>query len=223
MKTLFLGLLAIGMALNKIQAQEIKPLKPPHKVEVGVFAGLSYSYPIIRSQFPEHFARHTDRFVGIDIAYRLNDRASLRLQPTWMLANTFTLSGYYPSDVLSNTTLKIPVVYRHYVLPTRKILFIEAGMGFNHLINSNLSRNILVECFAAPCPTYYANLSPLTNSAISALGGIGVSIDLQKISIPVTLRYERFVTGYSFPDEYSIWLNPMMKFENFVITTGVNF
>ncbi|GAB3021865.1 hypothetical protein [Spirosoma pulveris] len=115
------------------------------------------------------------------------------------------------------------MVYRHYVLPSGKLLFLESGVSYNRLISSTYKEEQIVECIVAPCPSFFSgDLPPSTRSAVSGLAGIGVTIDLANISISITMRYERYLSNFLFP-AWSEAGSTRVKFEGFSITTGVNF
>ena len=224
MKQLLVCLIAVVMTLTGSQAQESTKSKTS-RWGASVFAGLNYSYPRINTGYPAHFSPHANLLAGIDVNYRLNPRASLHAQPSWTRIDKVRPDRdiYSLSPGFSITTIKIPLLYRYYILPTHRSLFVEVGVGYNQLVKSDYREEITMECLIAPCPTYYTSNIPASNkSAISGLAGVGVNIELHKISIPITLRYERYLSDYTFPGQYRERPAPI-KFESFALTTGVNF
>ncbi|SOD92923.1 hypothetical protein [Spirosoma fluviale] len=222
MKRLLTSLLVFGLTLTSLYAQEI-PTAKASRFGFGVFAGLSYTYPRITTRFPDHFNPHSDLITGVDLRYQLTRLGSLHVQPSWTQVRNVKPASYWSLPIFSLSTVKIPVVYRHYVLPSGKLLFLEAGVSYNHIASSTYKEQQIVYCIVAPCPVFYSgNLAPVTRSAVSALAGIGVTIDIQKVSIPVTLRYERYASDFLFPTAFETGSTPV-KFEGFAITTGVNF
>ncbi|ADB39973.1 hypothetical protein [Spirosoma linguale] len=222
MKPLFTSLLILGLTFTNLYAQESMPAKPS-RFGVGVFAGLNYTYPLIINQFAAHFNAHSDMLAGVDLRYKLTSLGSLHVQPSWTQVRDVRPVFSWALPVFSLSTIKIPVVYRHYVLPSGKLLFLETGISYNRIISSTYREEQIVNCIAAPCPSFFSgNLPPSTRSAVSGLAGIGVTIDGQKISIPITLRYERYLSNFLFPTPYDAG-STRVKFEGFSITTGVNF
>ncbi|MCX6218464.1 hypothetical protein [Spirosoma sp.] len=222
MKHLFTSLLVLILTLTSLYAQESATVKI-NRFGFGIFAGLNYTYPRVSTRLPDHFSSHSDLLAGIDLRYRLTSLGSLHVQPSWTQVRDVRPVSSWAIPVFSLSTVKIPVVYRHYVLPSGKLLFLEAGVSYNRIISSTYKEEQIVYCIVAPCPVFYSsNLAPVTRSAVSGLAGIGVTIDGQKISIPVTLRYERYLSNFSYPTPYDAG-STRVKFEGFSITTGVNF
>jgi hypothetical protein len=221
MKTIYSILFALGLTLSSVQAQH----SPPSKTSLwgwGIFAGVNYSYPIVRTQGPAHFSPQANLVAGADVHYRLNYRASLHVQPSWTRVSNITpVSG--ESQGFSLSTLKIPILYRNYVLPSHKLLFLEVGVGYNRIVNSNYREVIQPNCLVAPCPPFYGSETlPLTKSAVSGLAGLGVEIPVNRITIPITLRYERYLSSFLFPGTFTDWTTPV-QFETISLTTGINF
>ncbi len=190
---------------------------------LGVFLGLNYSYPLVSTRFPVHFESQNNFLAGIDLHYYLNDRAALHIQPSWTRVSDVKPKNSWSGPVFNFTMVRIPLVYRYYILPSRRLLFVQAGVSYNHLTNSNFREELDVVCIAGPCPKIIGpTISPSNRSTVSGIAGIGINIDLQKISVPITFQYERYVNGYLFPNHYDAQLTPV-KFESFALTTGINF
>lgn len=190
---------------------------------LGIFAGLNYSFPLVVNQFPNYFAPHTNLLTGIDLRYRLSDKASLHLQPSWTPVNDVQPENSWTIPVFSFTTIKLPIVYRYYMLPSRKWLFLQTGVSINYLAASNFREERIVVCIVGPCPRLIGpEISPTNRAALSGIAGIGINVEIQKISIPITLQYERYINSYLFPGQYDAQ-RTSVKFEGFAITTGVNF
>lgn len=221
MKALFTFLIAVGLFTNTAHAQEQTQSK---RFNFGVFAGLNYSAPVIRTQGIEHFDSKAALLTGVDLNYRLNRQSYLHIQPSWTQTNNTQRQGYGPSILFNISTVKIPVMFRYYVLPNRKLFFVETGVGFNQIVKGSYRREIVVYCISGPCLSeLYEPDATLSNKlALSGIAGLGVNIPIQNISIPLTLRYERYANGHLLPgNEYH--LTTPIKFENFALTTGVSF
>jgi hypothetical protein len=218
MNSPLLAALMSCLVVSTLQAQPFG--KPANRFGLGIFAGANAVYPIIRTQYPYHYKSQINVLAGVDLQYRLNSRSSLHVQPSWTQVRELERNDYLETPVLSLSTLKLPFLYRNYFLPHRKLLFFQLGGSYNYLIDGQFREEIIMNCFIGPCPVLYSNLSSSTKSAISAMAGVGVTIDLPKVSIPIILNYERYVTGYQFSTEYN---KTRVKTEGFSITTGVNF
>jgi hypothetical protein len=221
MKGIYLVLFAVGLTVGSVQAQNGTSSKSK-PWGWGVFAGVNYSYPIVRTQGPAHFSPQANLVAAADMHYRLTYRASLHVQPSWTrVSNTTPVGG--ESQGFSISTLKIPVLYRNYVLPSHKLLFLEVGASYNRIVDSDYRIPLAIECFAAPCPVWYGpETPPLTKSAVSGMAGLGVDIPVKRVTIPVTLRYERYLSSYLFPGAFTDWTIPV-QFETISLTTGINF
>lgn len=222
MKHLLTALVIFSLTVTNLYAQEI-PTARANRFGFGVFAGLNHTYPRVTTRFPDHSNPHSDLIAGVDLRYQLTRLGSLHVQPSWTQMRNIKPASYWSLPIFSLSTVKLPVMYRHYVLPSGKLLFLEAGVSYNRIAGSTYKEPQIVYCIVAPCPVFYSgNLAPVTRSSVSALAGIGVAIDIQKISIPVTLRYERYLSNFLFPTSFDTGSTPV-KFEGFAITTGVNF
>lgn len=218
MNSPLLAALMSCLVVSTLRAQPFE--KPANRFGFGIFAGANAVYPIIRTQYPYHYKSQINVLAGVDLQYRLNSRSSLHMQPSWTQVRDLERNDYSETPVLSLSTLKLPFLYRNYFLPYRKLLFFQIGGSYNYLIDGQFREEMVVNCIMAPCIAPYVNYTSFTKSAISAMAGVGVTIDLPKVSIPITLNYERYVTGYQFSTEYN---RVKVKSEGFSITTGVNF
>ena len=54
------------------------------------------------------------------------------------------------------------------------------------------------------------------------MAGLGVDIPVNRVTIPVTLRYERYLSNYLFPGPYTDSKVPV-QFETFSLMAGINF
>lgn len=222
MRHLLTFLVVCGLTLASSHAQEITTAKT-NRFGFGVFAGINHTYPILRMTFPDHFKSQTNLLAGVDVRYRLTPWSELHLQPSYTQSRDVQSRYNSEKPLFSLASLKLPLAYRQYVLPSHKRLFLEGGLSYNYIVSSNYIERLDVVCITAPCPVFYSgDIRPSTKSAVSGLAAIGVVIDVQKVSIPVTLRYERYLSSYLFPRPFDGSPTPV-KFESFAITTGVNF
>ncbi|WP_018621381.1 hypothetical protein [Spirosoma luteum] len=222
MKKIYFTFIIISLIIDSVQAQQTSPAIKSNPWGWGVFAGVNYSYPIVGTEGPAHFSPQANLVTGADVHYRLNYRASLRVQPSWTRVSNITAIGG-GSQRFSLSTLKIPVLYRNYVLPTHKLLFLEVGVSYNRIVDSNYREVVQPNCIVAPCPPFYGSeIPPLTKSAVSGIAGLGVDIPVNRVTIPVTLRYERYLSSYLFPSAYTDRKTPV-QFETVSLTTGINF
>jgi len=222
MRRIICCLVTIGLTLTGLQAQEIAK-SGKSRWGAGIFAGLNYTYPRVIIHYPAHFSPQTNLLLGVDLNYQLTARVLLHAQPSWTQIRNVSPNGFSRSLILNSTTVSIPLFYRYFVLPAHRSLFVEAGISYNRIVKSDYREDSGVVCITGPCPTVYTpKVSASTKSAVSGLAGVGVNIELHKISVPVTLRYERYVSSYMFPGFYERSSTPV-QFENFSITTGVNF
>ncbi|MCK8495261.1 PorT family protein [Spirosoma sp. RP8] len=225
MKKLFIFLLAfctifICLASNSLQAQQVLTPKT-RPFSLGFFAGLNYTNSFVDSYY---FKSQAGLLAGIDMKYRFTNQTSLHMQPSW----TQVAEANAQSNVskLSLNTFKLPFVYRYYVSPNRNLFFVQAGLSYNYLTSSNFRKQYDFVCITAPCPNIGPNTPSSNKSTVSGIAGVGVTIELQKISIPVTLQYERYFGNYLFTTNSSFISdgNPTrVKFESFALTTGINF
>lgn len=222
MKHVLTALVTLCMAANGLNAQQIRTTDE-NRFGFGVFAGANYIFPIVRLPYPVHFDPHNNMLAGVDLHYKLNRRASLHLQPAWTKIQTVKPRNSWEIPVFSFHMLNVPIVYRYYLSPHRKLLFFQAGGSFNYLIGSDYREEQDIVCVKAPCPRPMGpNMPALSRSVVSGVAGIGVNVVVQKISIPVTLQYERYISGYLFPSQYE-GKTTAVKFEGFSLTTGVAF
>lgn len=220
MKTLFTFLVAFCLTFTSLMAQE-NGLAKAKPFKFGVFAGLNYTNDVSAYSSIKSLASF---LAGVDIQYNLTNRTSLHLQPSWTQAE----SESNHAD-LSISTFKLPLLYRYYISPNQKQFFVQAGFGYNYLTNSNLRLRYDIVCIAAPCPNLGPDTPSSNKSAVSGMAGIGYTIELGKISVPITLQYERNLSNYEFSP--ASWLDPSrtaggptrVKFETFALTTGINF
>ncbi|QMW05485.1 outer membrane beta-barrel protein [Spirosoma foliorum] len=220
MKTLFITLVAFSLGFTSLKAQE-NSLATASPFKLGVLAGFTYTSSLSTYQDIKPLAGF---LAGIDVQYSLPNHASLHLQPSWTQAKS--QSNHVTLNI---STFKAPLLYRQYISPNRKLFFAQAGLSYNYLTNSIMRRQWDIVCFAAPCPNTGPDTPSSNKSAVSGIAGIGYTIELEKISIPITLQYERYLNNYEFPN-YDI-LNPsqsigepmQVKFESFSLTTGINF
>jgi hypothetical protein len=215
-------LFAIVLTVGSVQAQTDTPSKDK-RWNVGVAGGINYSFPRIKNPFPAHYLPRVGYQAGVDIAYRLNSRMTLHGQSLLERVSNDRIDNQWESPIFNIVTLKIPFTYRYYVLPSGKSLFVEAGVSYNRIVSSQYRENLFVVCITGPCPTWYSpEIAPLTKSAVSGLAGLGVDIALQKVTIPVTLRYERYLSNYLFPAAYETQPNKSVGFETITLMTGIN-
>lgn len=218
MRSQLLLLLISCLVVSTLHAQPFE--KPANRFGFGIFAGANVVYPIIKTRYPYQYKSQINVLAGVDLRYRLDSRSSLHVQPSWTQVKDLKRNDYSETPALSLSILKLPFLYRNYILPHRKLLFFQIGGSYNYLIGSQFREEMVVNCITAPCSGPYTYLTSSTKSAISGMAGVGVTIDLPKVSIPITLNYERYVTGYQFSTEYN---RTRVKTEGFLITTGVNF
>jgi hypothetical protein len=222
MKHLCTFLITFSLTLTSLHAQEITANKAS-RFGFGVFAGVNYTYPIIRMPFPDHFNSQTNLLAGVDVRYRLTPWSELHLQPSYTKSRDVQSRYNSATPIFSLSSFKLPLAYRQYVVPSHKRLFLEGGLSYNHIASSHYIERLDVVCITSPCPVFYSgDIRPSTKSAVSGLAAIGTTIDVQKVSIPITLRYERYLSSYLFPRPFDAPPIPV-KFESFAITTGVNF
>jgi hypothetical protein len=221
MKRTLFSLLFTVICLSTLQAQELSYPKA-NRWGWGIVAGLNKSYPVFITGLPLHVNPNYSPTLGVDVNYRINNRSTLHIQPQWAQLNSAGSNGWY-GPIYSITSVKLPVLYRYYLLPGKQSLFVEGGLSFNQIVESNYQEQQMVFCFAGPCPILYSqNLAPITTSAVSGIAGIGLNLNLHKISIPVSFRYERSLTNYAFPKYYDAPPTPL-RLENIGFITGVNF
>ncbi|MVM41077.1 outer membrane beta-barrel protein [Spirosoma sp. HMF3257] len=222
MKTLLTTLAALCLTVYSLKAQENSPAKT-NQVKFGVFAGMNYAYSLVGYHYPIYFKPQASLLAGVDIQYRLTNQASLHLQPSWTQVTDAKSKSKNNYSTISLSTIKLPVVYRYYVSPNRKLFCIQTGLSYNYLTSSNFREQLDAVCITAPCPVFMGPDTPSSNkSAVSGMAGIGFSIELQKISVPITLQYERYFSNYLFPNQYDAQPS-RVKFESFALTTGINF
>ena len=152
MKKIYFTFIIISLIIDSVQAQQTSPAIKSNPWGWGVFAGVNYSYPIVGTEGPAHFSPQANLVAGADVHYRLNYRASLHVQPSWTRVSNITAIGG-GSQKFSLSTLKIPVLYRNYVLPSHKFLFLEVGASYNRIIRSDYREIIAIECFAGTLPS----------------------------------------------------------------------
>lgn len=210
----------ICSAFTSLQAQQVLTPKA-RPFSLGFFAGLNYTNSFVDSHY---FRSQAGLMAGVDMQYRLTNQTSLHIQPSWtQVAETKAQSNV---SQLSLSTFKLPFVYRYYVSPNRNLFFVQAGLSYNYLTNSNFRKQYDFVCITAPCPNVGPDTPSSNKSTVSGIAGVGVTIELQKISIPITLQYERYFSNYLFPTNSSFISdgNPTrVKFESFALTTGINF
>ena len=222
MKSRFFYFSLFSLIVSYMQAQELHKLKA-NSWGWGVFAGATLNHPLIQTQFPEHFKPFFGTQAGVDVRYRLDSRASLHLQPTLAHVSNKKLDDAYLTAIYDLVALKIPLSYRYYVIPNKRTLFIEAGASYNQLVKTNYQENLYVVCIVGPCPAWYTpELPPLTKLAVSGFAGVGIDIDINKVTIPILLRYEREMTNYVFPRGYADQTR-YLRFQSIALTTGVSF
>jgi hypothetical protein len=205
---------------NTIQAQQFSAPKAAH-FKLGVFAGSNYTSSFLDSRY---FKTQAGFLAGVDIQYLLTSRSSLHLQPSWaQLANEQSKFNF---GTLTLNTFKLPFEYRYYVSPGKRLLFVQGGLSYNYLTNSNYRKQYDIVCIQAPCPNTGPDTPSSNKSTVSGIAGIGINIELQKISIPITLQYERYFGNYLFSNNNFIFSNgepTSIKFESFALTTGISF
>lgn len=220
MKNLFILLVVCYTAINSLQAQQVLM---PTRFGFGVFGGLNYSLPLVTIQSPAYFKPQRSLVAGVDLQYHLNSQSSLHLQPSWIQLNDVEPKRSRTHPTFGFTTVKLPVMYRYYIASHRKLFFVQTGVSYNYLVNSNFREQSAIDYINCPCPVILvSNTSSSNKSTVSGAAGIGINIELQKISIPVTLQYERYFNNYLFPDQYNAQ-SIQVKFESFALTTGINF
>lgn len=218
---ILLVLFTLCFAILDLKAQQV--VRPQERrFGYGVFAGVSFT----NAYLPASLTRQLNPLAGIDLQYQLTSRSSIHLQPSWTQVSTdnartqgYDGAGYF----LRLAMLKAPVLYRYYIWEGRKLLFVQLGASYNFLTSSDFRQETYVQCFAAPCPPLFAiNRAASNRSTVSGLAGIGINIELQKISVPITLQYERSISSYSFSNLFDAPPTPV-TFDTFTLTTGVNF
>ncbi|MVM36142.1 outer membrane beta-barrel protein [Spirosoma sp. HMF4905] len=220
MKALCTTLIVFCSALTSLKAQE-SSLAKANPVKFGVFAGLNYTNDVSAYSGIKSLSSF---LAGVDIQYTLTNRTSLHLQPSWTQAESESNQA-----ALSISTFKLPLLYRYYISPNQKQFFVQAGFGYNYLTNSNLRLRYDIYCIQAPCPNLGPDTPSSNKSAVSGMAGIGYTIELGKISVPITLQYERNLSNYEFSP--ASWLDPSktaggptrVQLESFALTTGINF
>lgn len=222
MKKLFALFAALAITAGSVPAQNVSA-KTDGRWGFGVLTGVNRSFPRFSTLFARSDAKKAWLF-GVDIHYQLGGRSSVHIQPLLTRFSNLKDDDGWQTPIISLTTLKIPVLYRHYILPTRRWFFVEAGAAYNTVADSDYRERLFITCIVAPCPSPLGEQqNPVTRSAVSLMGGIGVDIPLQKITIPVTLRYERYISNYQFSGKYDGNYRTSVSFENVSLTTGVNF
>lgn len=210
----------IYSACNTLRAQQTLASKAS-PFRMGLFAGLNYTNSFVNSQY---FSSQAGLLAGVEIQYQLSNQASLHLQPSWsQVAEANTRSNL---SKLNLSTFKLPLLYRYYVSPGRRLFFVQTGLSYNYLTSSNFKKQYDFVCITSPCPNTGPDTPSSNKSTISGLAGVGVTIELQKISIPITLQYERYLGNYLFPNDKFIFSDgepTRVKFESFSLTTGINF
>ncbi|QMW05620.1 outer membrane beta-barrel protein [Spirosoma foliorum] len=219
MQTLFSTLVAFWMTLTSLKAQENILIKAK-PFQFGVFAGFNYSSTILTTPEIKSLAGF---LIGVDLQYAMTTKSSLHLQPSWTRAK----SQSYDVN-LKIGTFKLPFIYRYNVSLNQKLFFVQAGVSYNHLTGSGLSRRTDIVCIAAPCPYMGPETSSSIKSVVSGMAGIGYTIELGKISIPITLQYDRNLSNYVFlatsSSPFQTDTEPIrVKFESFALTTGISF
>jgi hypothetical protein len=222
MRNLFIPLIVFCTAFNSLRAQQTLMPKV-NRFGLGIFTGLNYSFPVVSTKSPTYFEPQSSLVAGINLQYHLTNQASFHLQPSWTQVNDVKSKNSWVHSTFSITTVKLPVVYRYYISPNRKLFFVQTGISYNYLTSSKFREQLDIVCITGPCPAIIGPNRPSSNkSAVSGIAGIGINIELQKISIPITLQYERYFSNYLFPDQYDAQ-PARVKFESFALTTGINF
>lgn len=222
MKYVFTTLIVFGLAFHTLKAQEL--VRPNvDRFKFGVFAGVNHTYSFVINRYPNYFKPQNNLVAGVDLQYHLMSRASVHLQPSWTQFTDAESQQPWTISTFSLTTLKLPVIYRYYLSPNRRSFFVQAGVSYNYLASSKYREQIDVVCITSPCPNFLGpNISPSNKSAVSGLAGIGINLELQKISIPISLQYERYLSNYLFPNQFDDQ-STRVKFEYVSLTTGVTF
>ena len=222
MKSIYFHLVVFSLVSITLRAQEL-PHPQTSPWGWGVFVGVTLNHPLIETRFPEHFKPFPGFMAGVDVTYRTNNRTALHGQLSIARVINGKLGDELPGPIYDLITLKIPLSYRYYVLPNHHTLFIEAGAGYNHIVKSRYRENLNAVCITGPCPQWYSpELPPLSKLAVSGMAGVGIDIPVNKVTIPILIRYERYLSNYEFLKRYDNAAN-RIKFQSISLTTGVNF
>ncbi|WP_338868654.1 outer membrane beta-barrel protein [Spirosoma sp. SC4-14] len=223
MKQLIVSLLFFCLVAQYVQAQNIVK-----RWGIGVLGGVNRTMPLWTSNSSTAYDPAYQPIVGLDIQYRLNRHASLHLQPSYTRVNDQRSQANNWSNIISTyslSSLKLPVLYRYRLFGSGTTPFFELGVGYNRAINGNglVDSRYICDLIACPNdPMFYQQYSLTGKSAVSAIAGVGVNIELQKISIPIVLRYERYLSGHTFTSDYNA-NSSNLKVDGFMLLTGINF
>ena len=223
MKKIYFTFIIISLIIDSVQAQQnSSPVLK--RWNVGVIGSVNYPFLRVNNTASAPYKPHIGYQAGIDIAYRLNSRMALHGQPMLERVTSPKNKSIWQSPTFDFTMLTVPITYRYYVLPSHKSLFVEAGISYNRLIKSMYQGDYYVICDFGPCSLGDSPYnSALTKSAVSGIAGLGIDIALQKVTIPITLRYERYLSNYLFSGSYPFLPNTPVQFETVTLMTGVSF
>lgn len=227
MKQLAILFLFTCLVVSSIQAQS--PIK---RWGFGVLGGVNRTTPIWPNNSSTYYESNY-RFdpayqpiFGLDIKYRLNRHASLHLQPSYTsIKDQRTKEYYWNLSTYSLSSIKLPVLYRYRLLGSSTTPFLELGASYNRAVSGKRLVDSRYICDLVACPNdpmFYQQYSLTGKSAVSAVAGVGVTIELQKISVPIVLRYERYLSDHTFTSDYNAQPSNL-KVDGFMLLTGINF
>lgn len=236
MKKIYGLLFIVSLTIGNTQAQTSKP-----HWGFGLLGGINRSIPFLAGSSDSPFQSRISPVFAVDVSYNLNQWSSFRVQPSWANLSYQPDKTAYSGWVYQNlrvATIKLPLLYRYtfhgyQFAPSGNHLtpFLEVGMAYNRAIRSEYASSLSIPCdFCGPPYSghvYTTTYSLVGKSAVSLVGSMGVSINRKRISIPVLLRYERYLTGQTFSADYSSSTidntSSTIRFENISLMTGINF
>ncbi|GAB2540807.1 hypothetical protein GCM10027085_34550 [Spirosoma aerophilum] len=188
-----------------------------------MFGGINRTTPILFDNQQTFLAPQTNLTAGLDVFYPFSQRSSLHLQPSWAsVSYGKTTSKYWNQLNFNISSIKIPLLYRYYFLTSSVSPFFDIGVGYNQAVSG--SYTIQIPCdfcdYTTGGYTYTYGLS--NKSAMSVLGSIGTRFRIKKVSIPVLLRYERYLNSQSFATDVPVY-NPRVQFQHIALLMGITF